>query len=343
MSIRFLALIVFALGAAGVTTLFTQNWLANERAQIMAAVPKVIERKAEFTQVLVAKTDLIPGSFMDDDKLEWQDWPEDAISDLMLEKGNVDMDDFTGSVIRTRVPAGQPVLPSAMVRSGEQGFLAAVLNPGMRAITVPLNTATGVGGFVFPGDRVDLLVTITLKPEGEASILKRKLHLTQTLLRDVRVIGKDQNAVQSEGEAKVAKSATLEVTPKQAEAVILANDIGDLSLSLRSLADADVILSEHQQGTQTQEAKALHKANFEAPAFPQALLVQNDVDPAPENTNTSASLERLGQHDEFSLTTDWQVNYLLQNILKYGAVQSAPAPQKQVDVHRGGATTTHKF
>ncbi|MDV7340377.1 Flp pilus assembly protein CpaB [Terasakiella sp. A23] len=327
MSVRIIILLLLALISAGGTAMLAQNWLASERAQIMASVPKIQMKTEDHVEILVAKADLIPGSFVLKEKLTWQEWPEDAVGDRMLKKGDVDIEDFVGSVIRSRIPAGQPLLPSAMVRSGEQGFMAAVLTPGMRAVTVPLSATSGVGGFVFPGDKVDLLLSITLKPEGEESILKRKFYFTETLLKNVRVIGKDQSAVQSEGEAKVAKSATLEVTPKQAEKVALATQIGKLSLSLRPIADETTILAEDIPMMNAPVDQLKHKIG----GFDQY--------------NNHPSIPRLELDDDMSLTTDVDVNFFWQKMAKYApsVTGEKSSASSKVQVHRGSKSTTQEF
>ncbi|SCA55717.1 exported hypothetical protein [Candidatus Terasakiella magnetica] len=308
MSVRILILLVMAFLTAGATAMMAQNWLATERAEIMASVPKVLAPKAiGYKKVLVAKTDLLAGSFVLKEKLEWQDWPEDAIGERMLKKGDVSMEDFVGSVIRSRIPAGQPVLPSAMVRKGEQGFLAAVLTPGMRAVSVALSATSGVGGFIFPGDQVDLLLTLSQKV-GEG-----KMRFTETLLKDVRIIAKDQSAIQAEGQAKVAKTATLEVTPKQAEIVALASQMGKLSLSLRSLADEELMIAE------VSKQSLEHKIAFQP-----------------------VGVQRKTNKAQLSLTTDKQLNFYLQTMAQKRKKQGASASRK-VQVHRGGSLSVQKF
>ncbi|WP_135077220.1 Flp pilus assembly protein CpaB [Terasakiella sp. SH-1] len=303
MSIRIIILLIMALSTAAGTAMMAQNWLASERAEIMASVPKTTPvKKVGHKKVLVAKTDLLAGTFVLKEKLTWQDWPDNALGERMLQKGAVSMDDLVGSVIRTRIPAGQPVLPAALVRKGEQGFMAAVLAPGMRAVTVPLSAISGVGGFIFPGDQVDLLLTITQKV-GEG-----KMRFTETLLKDVRVIGKDQSAVQAEGQARVAKSATLEVTPKQAEIVSLATQMGKLSLSLRSLADEELVLAE------VQPSGFDHKI-----AFTQPMEIK----------------------EQLSLTTDKQLNFYLQKMAQKRKKQGGAS--RSVQVLRGGSASVKKF
>jgi len=324
MSIRVVVLLFLALVTAGGTAMMAKNWVASERAQIMSSVPSLPIIKSENEEILVAKSDLVPGSFVLKEKLEWQEWPEDAINEHMLKKGDVKIDEFIGSVVRARIPAGQPVVPSSMVQSGEQGFLAAVLAPGMRAVTVPLNATSGVGGFVFPGDKVDLLLSIILKPEDKNSDLKRDFYFTETLLKDVRVIGKDQSAVQVEGEAKIAKSATLEVTPKQAETVALATMVGKLSLSLRSLGDEDIITSE-------KNGKDANKAQFTT-----GNGLYNEV------ASKEGPVQRLETQDELSMTTDTEINFFYRKALK-NPKRGSGSSGRSVQVLRGSASNTKKF
>jgi pilus assembly protein CpaB len=323
MSIRLIILLFLALVAAGGTAMMAKNWVASERAQILSSVPAISNSKSDMIEVLVAKTDLIPGSFVLKEKLDWQEWPEDALNDHMLKKGAVEIDDFIGSVVRARIPAGQPVLPSSMVLPGDHSFLAAVLAPGMRAVTVPLNVTSGLGGFVFPGDKVDLLLSIVIKPENDKSEMQRDFYFTETLLKNVRVIGKDQSAVQIEGEVKVAKSATLEVTPKQAETVALATMVGQLSLSLRSLGEEDVILSElSSQNSDT--GKALdHKVSF--------------VDAAEKQP-----VQRLEIQEELSMTTDLDVNFAYRKALSLIGKPTQSTGRK-VQVLRGSQSDTKNF
>ena len=104
----------------------------------------------------------------------------------------------------------------------------------MRAVTVPVTATSGIAGFVFPGDRVDILITYPIPvPSGTPNAIQHKA--AETVLRDVRVIAMDQKLDSKDGEAVVAHTATLEVTPKQSEIIAVANEMGKLSLSLRSL------------------------------------------------------------------------------------------------------------
>jgi pilus assembly protein CpaB len=172
--------------------------------------------------------------------LIWQVWPEGAIDKNYVLLGTRTPDSFAGSVARNPVAAGEPVSEAKIVLPGNRGFLAAVLRPGMRAISVPVTVTSGISGFIFPGDQVDLLITylvpVTGTPAGGGSRYEHKA--AETVLHDVRVIGIDQRLETKAGEAVVAHTATLEVTPKQSEIIALAGEIGKLSLSLRSLVSA---------------------------------------------------------------------------------------------------------
>ena len=129
---------------------------------------------------------------------------------------------------------GQPVTQNMLVHPGERGFLAAVLTPGNRAVSVPVNKTTGISGFVFPGDRVDLVLSLRLKGEDEEGKGQTR-YASLTLLEGVRVLAIDQAVDNAEGDAMPAKTATLEVTPLQAEKIALSLQMGSLSLSLTSL------------------------------------------------------------------------------------------------------------
>ncbi len=143
-----------------------------------------------------------------------------------------------GTVVRYPITAGQPITRGSLVGPEDRSFLAAALGPGMRAVTVPVNAVTGVAGFVFPGDHVDIMLTQTVSGGGDGPPLK----VSETVMRNVRVLATDQRITDSkdkEGKsvAKTFHNVTLEVTPKIAEKMAVAQSLGTLSLSLRSIAD----------------------------------------------------------------------------------------------------------
>ncbi len=187
-------------------------------------------------KVLVAQRALPIGTIITADSVNFQDWPKELVKDAYFIDGEADMTKLLGTVVRFPVTAGQPITQGALVAPGDRGFLAAALGPGMRAITVPVSAKTGVGGFIFPGDRVDLMLTQTVSGEGQA------LNASETILRNLRVLATDQSTesetVDGKTVVRAIRTVTLEVTPRIAEKVTVAQSVGTLSLSLRSLADS---------------------------------------------------------------------------------------------------------
>ncbi|HEX9835694.1 MAG TPA: Flp pilus assembly protein CpaB [Alphaproteobacteria bacterium] len=234
MNPRTILLVLVALSLAGGTALFARNWVQSQRPAVAAkpAAP-VFEGK----EVLVAKQNLPAGTFVKPDHLRWQPWPEQNVAQSYLVKGKGDMNSFVGAVVRQGIAVGEPVTDGRVVKPGDRGFLAAVLDPGMRAVSVAVNAETGISGLVFPGDRVDLLVAHTMKiTSGNVSATRRA---GETVLTKIRVIAIDQKTDDQSGKPGVSKTVTLEVTPKQAEAVAVAAELGKLSLSLRSLGASE--------------------------------------------------------------------------------------------------------
>lgn len=188
-------------------------------------------------KVLVAQRALPVGTIITADSVSFQLWPKEMVQDAYFIDGEADMNKLLGTVVRYPITAGQPVTQGALVAPGDRGFLAAALGPGMRAVTIPVSAKTGVGGFIFPGDHVDLMLTQTVSGQGDGPPLKA----TETILRNVRVLATDQttNTVVEDGKTVVRsfRTVTLEVTPKIAEKIAVAQTIGTLSLTLRSLAD----------------------------------------------------------------------------------------------------------
>jgi pilus assembly protein CpaB len=202
-----------------------------------ASAPKVEAAVPKGPKVLVAQRALPVGTIITADSISFQQWPKEMIQDAYFIDGNADMNKLLGTVVRFNVTAGQPLTQGALVSPGDRGFLAAALGPGMRAVTIPVSQKTGVGGFVFPGDHVDLVLTQTVKGDGTNDTLKA----SETILSNIRVLATDTSTETETVEGKTVvrgfKTVTLEVTPRIAEKIAVAQTIGTLSLSLRSLAD----------------------------------------------------------------------------------------------------------
>jgi pilus assembly protein CpaB len=228
------SLILFALAIllAGGTALLARSWLA-QRAVVAHAAP-VMRPIIPAKKVLVARSAISTGQILKPQDFVWQSWPDGAIDPAYIQGGTRTPEAFTGWVARQPFARGEPITEAKIIAPGNRGFLAAVLRPGMRAVSVPVTATSGIAGFVFPGDRVDILITYPIPvPNGQTGAIQHKA--AETILRDVRVIAMDQKLDSQEGEAVVAHTATLEVTPKQSEVIAVASEMGKLSLSLRSL------------------------------------------------------------------------------------------------------------
>ncbi len=235
MDVKKLALLIGALVIAVVTAVMAKNMFAGAGAQQAAAAPAV----PLGPKVLVAKKALPVGTIIDADSFTYQPWPKELMQAAYYVDGSADGDtkSLLGTVVRYQITAGQPVTRGSLVGPQDRGFLAAALGPGMRAVTVPVNTSTGVAGFVFPGDHVDMVLTQTVEGGGDGPPLK----VSETIVRNLRVLATDQRISEKgddgKTEVKTFTNVTLEATPRIAEKVAVAQSMGTLSLSLRSLAD----------------------------------------------------------------------------------------------------------
>src|SRR5947207_13087877 len=235
MNVKKLALLVGALAIAVITAVMAKNMFAGAGAQQAAAAPAV----PLGPKVLVAKKALPVGTIIDADSFTYQPWPKELMQSAYYVEGSADGDPrkLLGTVVRYQITAGQPVTRGSLVGPQDRGFLAAALGPGMRAITVPVNTSSSVAGFVFPGDHVDMVLTQTVSGGGEGPALK----VSETIIRNLRVLATDQRVTEKNDdgktEVKTFSNVTLEVTPRIAEKISVAQSIGSLSLSLRSIAD----------------------------------------------------------------------------------------------------------
>ncbi|MEO7277392.1 MAG: Flp pilus assembly protein CpaB [Sphingomicrobium sp.] len=234
MNVKKLALLIGALVIAVVTAVMAKNMFTGAGAQQAAAAPVPLGPK-----VLVAKKALPAGTIIDTDSFSYQPWPKELMQSAYYLEGSPDGDPkrLFGTVVRFPITAGQPVTRGSLVGPQDRGFLAAALGPGMRAVTVPVSVVTGVGGFVFPGDHVDMVLTQTVSGGGDGPPLK----VSETIMRNVRVLATDQRITDKGDDGKTLiktfSNVTFEVTPKLVEKIAVAQSMGQLSLSLRSIAD----------------------------------------------------------------------------------------------------------
>lgn len=191
-----------------------------------------VKSEAAPSQIIVATADIPAGGFVRSDyHLGLANWPATNITEAMLPSTNHKPVDFEGAVARRAVKKGEPITVGELVKSNEGGFMSAVLEPGKRAVSVAVDATSGNAGFIFPGDRVDLILTHQMNVPGGVE------RASETFIEDARVLAVDQMLDNPDNVAMIAKTVTLEVTPKQAEQINVAKDLGKISLSLRSLAN----------------------------------------------------------------------------------------------------------
>ena len=282
MNVKKIMLLVGALVIAAVTAIMAKNMFAGagaEQAQAAAATPAV----PLGPKVLVARKELPVGTIIDAESLTFQPWPKEMMQSAYYTEGqpDSDMSKLLGTVVRYPITAGQPMTRGALVGPKDRGFLAAALGPGMRAITVPVNATTGVAGFVFPGDRVDVMLTQEVAGGGDGPALK----VTETVIRNVRVLATDQRT-DSKGEdgqtlVRTFSNVTMEATPRIAEKIAVAQSLGQLSLVLRSIADNS---SELERAIASGDVKVPEGTN---PAQERQMLLA--VANRPIDTNTTFS------------------------------------------------------
>ncbi len=227
--------LVIAIGAAfGVNQMMRGASAPPARA---AAAPEITG-----PMILVATRQLPVGTIIGPDSFRFQPWPKELVEKAYFLKDKTDVNTLVGTVVRYPITAGQPLTQGALVHPDDRGFLAAALGPGMRAVTVKVSQEQGVAGFVFPGDRVDVLLAQTIEIKEGSSYPDEQLFTAETIVRNVRVLATDQryDAEDETGKTPVRTfgSVTLEATPELAERIAVAQSMGKLSLALRPLAES---------------------------------------------------------------------------------------------------------
>jgi pilus assembly protein CpaB len=214
-----------ALGAA---------WVAKKIVSGPREVQRV-EKTVGATDVLVAAATINLGDSIRADDLKWQQWPVEGVTPGLITRDAKPAapTELSGAVARAPFIPGEPIKEQKLIKISEGGVMAAILPSGMRAISTPIREETSAGGFILPNDRVDVILSHKMK------VGSKEEPVSEAVLRNVRVLAIGQEIENKDGE-KVAtgKTATLELTPRQAEVLALAQSMGEISLSLRSLADA---------------------------------------------------------------------------------------------------------
>ncbi|MFT3733372.1 MAG: Flp pilus assembly protein CpaB [Hyphomicrobium sp.] len=207
-------------------------------ALLQPPAPITVEKQIDSTEVLVAGTNIPVGDIVNEGSFRWIVWPVSAVTPDYITKsssGSEMLKQLAGSVARFPMLSGEPITKQKLIKPGDGGVLAAVLPQGMRAISTKIRAETAAGALILPNDHVDVILIRRLRDRnGEEQ------NVSDTLFRNVRVLAIGQQIETKEGKKSAdtsASTATLELTPRQAEMMALANVMGDITLTLRSVAD----------------------------------------------------------------------------------------------------------
>ncbi|MEZ8824130.1 Flp pilus assembly protein CpaB [Vibrio amylolyticus] len=233
-------LIFFSLAGAGGWFYLGNQDISSPLTELSNPTSKAIETEVEIAgpELLVAHHTLPRGTLITTEDFKWQKVInfDGDISRTYL-KGTMDLSELEGFVVRSKIEVGQPLSPAHFIKPGEHNYLSAVLRPGLRAITIPIDVISGSSGLIKPGNSVDVILSTNQEGQGlrgdELSGLMAK-----TILSKVRVLAVNQSVENlSEFDAFDVKrygTATLETSADQAELLTIARKMGELSLSLRS-------------------------------------------------------------------------------------------------------------
>ncbi|MCV0425593.1 MAG: Flp pilus assembly protein CpaB [Roseibium sp.] len=226
---KFARIFVLAIAVAAGLLAFRMVMMSggNDKEPETVQVP-VDTKKA---QILVASKDISLGGKLSKDDFSWADWPEDAIpGGSVTKKKNPDAGElYVGRIARAPIFQGEPIRPERLINT-DKGFMAAILPKGKRAIAVSVEDKTTAGGFILPGDKVDLILTRKSKSGA----------ISETILENIRVLAIDSTTAGEQEKKNLSpkRTATLELTLAESEIVAQSQQIGTISLALRSAQDS---------------------------------------------------------------------------------------------------------
>lgn len=231
-----------ALAVAVVVALLVQVSLGGKKKE---------ELQIAKVEILVATKDLGIGTELKASDMRWQEWPQSSVfpGAVVREKDQSSDKALEGRLARN-VSKGEPIMKNALLGQSKGNLVAASLEPGMRAIAIEVEASSMVGGFIGPGDFVDVILTykLTMKPEDEDPRVKNMVEqnlqkmASETIMQNLKVLAVDQTAKRPEDEKiKVGKTVTLAMTAEQSEIISLATGMGQLILALRAVGDDKIV------------------------------------------------------------------------------------------------------
>jgi pilus assembly protein CpaB len=235
MKLARVAVLGVALGAGVLAAVLAINMTRQPAEE---APDQMAQTSLDTIDVLVAAGDIAIGTTLTDGVVKWEKWPASGASAKFITRDSDPdaVENVNGALARTTFYAGEPIVDAKLIRS-DSGYMSAILPQGKRAVATRIAADTSAGGFILPNDRVDVIMT---RQDSDGAEGTPGGYITETILNNVRVLAIDQTIEEKDGEkVVVGQTATLELTPQQAEILTVAQQMSDrLALSLRSLADA---------------------------------------------------------------------------------------------------------
>jgi pilus assembly protein CpaB len=276
-----------ALVMAALAVFLAQGWLGGQGGPANAGVPS--------TMILVAKTPLEFGMKIKAENLRRVEWPKHAVPEGSFATADELIKPGEERIALRRIDANEPILRGKVSGFGGKAGMSAMIADGMRASAVRVNDVNGVAGFVLPGDRVDVLITRTSTGGKRGGDM-----VTNTLLQHVKVLAVDQDINQAKDKPQVAKSVTLEVTPEQTQMLVLAQQVGTLSLALRNANSANAEAPRSVSLRDLGSAKA-DDNEAEADGGGQGMVTES---PSPAPGGPSVNVYRGVKPESYEVTTE---------------------------------------
>jgi pilus assembly protein CpaB len=243
MQVARIAVIGIAVGSGLLAAMLAFRMAASPPGEAPAQAQVAEAPKLDTTEVLVVRRDIPIGTAIAATDLSWEPWPKSDDTDAYITKTSrpTAKEDLAGSFARAAFLAGEPIREARLMKA-ERGFMSVILTPGMRAIAIEVRAVGTAGGFILPSDHVDVLLTRTPPKQAAGMAPVGDTFVSETLLTNIKVLAIDQQISEQKGETSVVakNTVTLEVSPRQAEQVAQAQQLGTLSLILRPLRDAVV-------------------------------------------------------------------------------------------------------
>jgi len=246
-----------------------------------ALTPEVVVQEVEYVPVLAIDADVSTGQRITENMLTSIKWPAEALTANLI---NMDDQpdakaDFVNALARQPLAQGETLSLSKVIKAGDSGIMAALLKPGMRAVTTRISVDTAAGGFIQPGDRVDVIIRENFSIPRDTSQTNRRrtpertnLYVAETLFENVKVLAIDQTFTTSadSGAAIPGSTATFELSQSDAELLQEAEGYGDIYLTLRGV-----------NGSGYKGRSSAVTAREEAPPPPSTLTVYRNGEPTP--------------------------------------------------------------